>query len=93
MGANLKCALYSICYLFHILKILIKFGKKLYGGFTIYFNLADFIASIMKAINYISLHIQKLFLNKKVYLRERKRHTDRGVSSTPYAVLSGGGGG
>ena len=30
--------------------------------------------------------------NKKVILRERKRHTDRGVSSTPYAVLSRGGG-
>ena len=29
-------------------------------------------------------------LNKKVLLRERKRHTDRGVSSTPSAVLSGG---
>ena len=27
---------------------------------------------------------------KKVLLRERKRHTDRGISSTPYAVLSGG---
>ena len=29
-------------------------------------------------------------VNKKVLLRERKRHTDRGVSSTPHAVLSGG---
>ena len=28
--------------------------------------------------------------NKKVLLRERNRHTDRGVSSTPYTVLSGG---
>ena len=28
--------------------------------------------------------------NKKVLLRERKRHTDRGVSSTPSAVLSRG---
>ena len=28
--------------------------------------------------------------NKKVLLRERKRHTDRDVSSTPSAVLSGG---
>ena len=27
---------------------------------------------------------------KKVLLRERKRDTDRSVSSTPYAVLSGG---
>ena len=31
--------------------------------------------------------------HKKDLLRERKRHTDRGVSSTPYAVLSRGGGG
>ena len=31
--------------------------------------------------------------NKKVLLRERKRHTDRIVLSTPYAVLSRGGGG
>ena len=31
--------------------------------------------------------------NKKVLLRERKRHTDRSVSSTPYAVLSRGTGG
>ena len=30
---------------------------------------------------------------KKVLLRERKRHTDRGVSSTPSAVLPGRGGG
>ena len=30
--------------------------------------------------------------NKKVLLCERKRHTDRGVSSTPYGALSGGGG-
>ena len=29
---------------------------------------------------------------KKVLLRERKRHTDRDVSSTQYVVLSGGGG-
>ena len=28
--------------------------------------------------------------NKKVLLRERKRHTDRSVSSTPNAVLSRG---
>ena len=27
---------------------------------------------------------------KKILLRERKRHTDRSVSSTPYAVLKGG---
>ena len=31
--------------------------------------------------------------NKTVLLRERKRHTDRRLSSTPCAVLSGGGGG
>ena len=31
--------------------------------------------------------------NQKVLLRERKRHTDLSVSSTPYAVLSGMGGG
>ena len=30
--------------------------------------------------------------NKKVLLRERKRHTDRGISSTPSVVLTGGGG-
>ena len=30
--------------------------------------------------------------NKKVLLRERKRHTDCDVSSTPFAALSGGGG-
>ena len=29
--------------------------------------------------------------NKKVLLRELKRHTERGLSSTPYAALSGGG--
>ena len=28
-------------------------------------------------------------LNKKVLLRERKRHTDRGIRSTPSAALSG----
>ena len=32
-------------------------------------------------------------VNKKVLLRERKRHTDRGVSSTPSGVLYWGGGG
>ena len=31
----------------------------------------------------------KLFPNKKVLLRERKRHTARRVASTPYVVLSG----
>ena len=31
--------------------------------------------------------------NKKVLLRERKRHTDRGVASTRYAAPGGGGGG
>ena len=31
--------------------------------------------------------------NKKVLLRERKRHTNRRVASTPYAVPVGGGGG
>ena len=30
-------------------------------------------------------------LDKKVLLRERKRHTDRGLSSTPSVVLPGGG--
>ena len=30
------------------------------------------------------------FMNKKVFLHERKRYTDRGVSSTPSAALSGG---
>ena len=34
-----------------------------------------------------------LFSNEKVLLRERKRHTDRRVASTRYAVLVGGGGG
>ena len=29
----------------------------------------------------------KTHLNKKVLLRERKRHTDRGVSSTPSVIL------
>ena len=38
------------------------------------------------------MHWTYLF-NKKVLLRERKRHTDRSVSSTPYAVISSGGGG
>ena len=33
-----------------------------------------------------------IIINKKVLLRERKRHTDRSVTSTPYAVLSRGGG-
>ena len=28
-------------------------------------------------------------MDKKVLLRERKRHTNRGISSTPYAVLFG----
>ena len=32
-------------------------------------------------------------LNKKVLLRERKRHTDRRLASTPSVVLTGGGGG
>ena len=32
--------------------------------------------------------IKTNFVNKKVLLRERKRHTDRCVSSTPSAVLS-----
>ena len=36
--------------------------------------------------------IQEQNINKKV-LRERKRHTECSVSSTPYAVLSWGGGG
>ena len=35
----------------------------------------------------------KLQLNKKVLLRERKRHTARHVASTHYAVPVGGGGG
>ena len=34
----------------------------------------------------------KSIINKKVLVHERKRHTDRGVSSTPYVVLPGGGG-
>ena len=29
-------------------------------------------------------------INKKVLLRERKRHTDRGVASTRYVTLVGG---
>ena len=29
---------------------------------------------------------QRRYWNKKVLLRERKRHTDRGISSTPYQV-------
>ena len=37
------------------------------------------------------IECQVILSNKKV-LQERKRHTDRGVSSTPSAVLSGGGG-
>ena len=32
-------------------------------------------------------------INKKVLLRERKRHTDRRVASTRYAAPAGGGGG
>ena len=35
----------------------------------------------------------KTFKNKTVLLRERKRHTDRGVSSSPSAVMCWGGGG
>ena len=35
-------------------------------------------------------YTNEFLLNKNVLLRERKRHTDRGVSSTPYAVLSRG---
>ena len=41
-------------------------------------------------VNYKSMLIP--YFSKKVLLCERKRHTDRGVSSTPSAVLSGGGG-
>ena len=37
------------------------------------------------------VHSKKM-INKKVLLRERKRHTDRGVSSTPSVVLYWGGG-
>ena len=33
---------------------------------------------------------QNISLNKKVLLRERKRHTDRGESCTPSVVLYGG---
>ena len=40
-----------------------------------------------------SLFSGEKILNKKVLLRERKRHTDRGVSSTTSAALSWGGGG
>ena len=36
-------------------------------------------------------YTNEFLLNKNVLLREPKRHTDRGVSSTPYAVLSRGG--
>ena len=35
--------------------------------------------------------VWNVLFNKKVLLRERKRHTDRGISSTPSAVLSLGG--
>ena len=35
---------------------------------------------------------KQFFKYKKVLLRECKTHTDRSISSTPYAVLSGGGG-
>ena len=31
----------------------------------------------------------KFYINKKVLLRERKRHTARRVASTPYVVLTG----
>ena len=34
--------------------------------------------------------MHKQQINKKVLLRERKRHTNRSVTSTPYAVLSWG---
>ena len=37
----------------------------------------------MKYINFIRRLQPKALKNKKVLLRERKRHTDRGVSSTP----------
>ena len=33
--------------------------------------------------------IAKKYINKKVLLRERKRHTARRVASTPYVVLTG----
>ena len=33
--------------------------------------------------------ILKAYFNKKVLLRERKRHTARRVASTPYVVLTG----
>ena len=38
-------------------------------------------------------HFSSYLLYKKVLLRERKRHTDRSITSTPSAVLSRGGGG
>ena len=34
----------------------------------------------------------KLLINKKVLLRERKRHTSRRIASTPSVVLAGPGG-
>ena len=34
-------------------------------------------------------HPLKVSIDKKVLLRERKRHTDRRVASTPYVVLTG----
>ena len=45
------------------------------------------IHSLIKVMKYnICIWMLKL-VNKKVLLRERKRHTDRGVSSTPSVVL------
>ena len=38
------------------------------------------------------MYQSKTIPNKKVLLGERKRHTDRGIWSTPYAVLLWGGG-
>ena len=38
-------------------------------------------------VKFLYLMCCNKMLNKKVLLRERKRHTDRNVSSTPYAVL------
>ena len=40
-------------------------------------------------VNVRRFFYQNSFFNKKVLLRERKRHTARRVASTPYVVLTG----
>ena len=49
------------------------------------------LANFVSAYEECSRTVSKTTANKKVLLRERKRHTDCGVSRTQYAVLSWGG--